>query len=260
VERFLADTHFRDHPPRFLVWGFAERELQGRFFQRLDFASDYYLHPDRYNFALEQQGDSALPTFFRVHWKSFQPAALKHSLPASSWLAQVSQWIWNRCRYRFFGRIHPDLVVSQADFGDGPLLFYRYHIESLALSTEERQANRVVEAIQKFDQLCRLRGMTLIVVLIPEKEQVYRDWIPANLQSADHPFPPPSLGPIAEALGQEGVLAVNLLPVFKNAMDRGQRVYWKDDTHWNPLGVDLAAAEVWRIMNQPQPQSRVSNP
>ena len=42
------------------------------------------------------------------------------------------------------------------------------------------------------------------------------------------------------------VPVVNLLPVFAQATAQGQRLYWRDDTHWNDAGIRLAAQELWR--------------
>ena len=253
VEHYLDSLKPGDTAPAYLVWGFAEREISGAKFERFLYSMD-----GRIRMAGPKHETVILDRGFSVHWDSLAPAKLKQSLPASSLLAQSAQWAWNRLRYLLFRQLHPDLIPARDTVVDGPMLFYRYHIESLALSAVERDTAKVVQAIRKLDKLCRLRGIRLIVVLIPEKEQVYRDWIPARFNSPEHPLPPSSLGLIADELQQQDVRVVNMLPVFTNATARGLRVYWRDDTHWNPLGVDMAAAEVWNLMKQnDQPPAEV---
>lgn len=254
VEHYLDSLRPGDSPPAFLVWGFAEREISGAKFERFLYSMD-----GRVRMIGPKHETMILDRGFSVHWDSLAPTRLKESLPASSLLAQSAQWMWNRLRYLLFGQLHPDLIPARADVVDGPMLFYRYHLESLALSAEERDVDQVVQAILKLDKLCRLRGMHLIVVLIPEKEQVYRDWIPARYHSPARPLPPSSLGPITAALQEQQVRVVNMLPVFTAATERGQRVYWRDDTHWNPLGVEMAAAEVWRVMQSSLPPGAVTH-
>ncbi|HOO22031.1 MAG TPA: hypothetical protein PL011_11660, partial [Kiritimatiellia bacterium] len=54
------------------------------------------------------------------------------------------------------------------------------------------------------------------------------------------------LAAIAAGLSEAGVPVVNLMPVFREATEAGQRLYWRDDTHWNDAGIALAAEELWR--------------
>lgn len=253
VERFLLDPQFKEQSPRFLIWGFAERELQGRFFKRLDYAVDYHLHPEDYAFLQEGTNGAALPVPFRIHWKSFHPQALKQSLPASSLLAQTSQWIWNRGRYLLFGRLHPDLVPSDSDVVDGPMLFYRHHIDAIRMPDAERDIPRIVKAVEKFDALCRRRGIQLIVVMIPEKEQVYHDWLPPEIRRPDEPWPVSAIEPVEAALQASSIAVVNLLPVFRKAASDGRRLYWRDDTHWSPAGVSMAVDLVYAYMERLSP-------
>ena len=55
------------------------------------------------------------------------------------------------------------------------------------------------------------------------------------------------LAAIAQGLDAAGVPVVNLMPVFQEATARGERLYWRDDTHWNDAGIRLAAEELWRV-------------
>lgn len=250
VEHYLDSLSPGATPPAFLVWGFAEREISGAKFERFFSSMD-----GRVRMTGPKHEAVILDGGFSVHWDSLAPTKLKKSLPATSLLAQSAQWTWNRLRFLLFGQLHPDLIPSRDQVVDGPMLFYRYHIESLAQSEEERNSAMVVQAIRKLDKLCRLRGIMLVVVLIPEKEQVYRDWLPTGFNPPEHPLPPSSLGPIATELHRQEIRVVNMLPVFTNATAQGMRVYWRDDTHWNPLGADMAAAEVWELMQQNDPST-----
>ena len=49
-------------------------------------------------------------------------------------------------------------------------------------------------------------------------------------------------------LQAQGIPVVNLMPVFRNATEQRQRLYWQDDTHWNDAGIRLAAEEIWRVI------------
>lgn len=246
VENFLDDPRFQMNPPRFLIWGFAEREVAGKFFNRF-----YYGIQARVSRveSRDEQKRKAPPSVRRliVHWDSFSPDRLQHSLPASSLLAESSQWVWNRIRYFLFRKINPDLIPVDDVLGES-MLFYRYHVDALTLSEESHEPDTVVKAIVELNRLCRIRGMQLVVVLIPEKEQVYRNWLPDWSVPPDGTLPPSILWTIESSLKSQDVRVVNLLPVFDNATKQGRRVYWRDDTHWNPAGVNLAAEQVWNVI------------
>ena len=52
-----------------------------------------------------------------------------------------------------------------------------------------------------------------------------------------------------------GVSTVNLEPVLhaaaNEAFERGELIYWPDDTHWNPTGIEIAAHEIGRVLDVP---------
>ncbi|HMP71814.1 MAG TPA: hypothetical protein PKE55_00985 [Kiritimatiellia bacterium] len=246
VERFLRDERWLETPPRYLIWGFVEREISGSFFER--FRHSIRTIQEKTSRESSSEGDPSAPMMVEskaliVHWPNFRPERLSDSLPASSYLAQSSQWAWNRLRYLAFGRIHPDLVPVHIDELGKDLLFYRYHIENLQLDADARQLPLVVEAILSLDDLCRSRGMTLLVLLVPEKEQVYRDWLSSVLGRDPNSFPPSSLNVLTTELTRQGMgeRVINLLPDFRAAALEDGLLYWRDDTHWNPQGMALAA-------------------
>jgi SGNH hydrolase-like domain, acetyltransferase AlgX len=94
------------------------------------------------------------------------------------------------------------------------------------------------------------RGLTLAVVLVPNKYSVYHQLL------AD----PPSVGTepgemlerVEANLRAAGIAVVNLTPVLrvaaKSGLERHEYVYWRDDTHWNGRGVAVAAAEIVRVI------------
>jgi len=252
LESYLDDPLHINKSPTFLVWGFAEREISPKTFQRL-----YYSMTWREE--ITRDGEIELDRLeagrnVYVHWKALSPAQLKHSLPATSIFAQSAQWIWNRASCLLLGRLHPDLIPARENVIDGPMLFYRYHIEAISSALNDADVHAVARAVKELNALCSKRGMRLIVLLIPEKEQVYRDWIPAQYNPTEKPIPPSSLGSIEEALRGDGVLVVNLLPEFTEAAVQGKRVYWRDDTHWKPEGVGIAADHVWSVMKDNLPK------
>lgn len=244
VERFLDDQRFQDHPPRYLIWGFAEREITGDFFQRFErrLAGRAAADPE------DPRAPDPGPPGITFNWDELTPRRLQHSLPDTSFLAQVGQWSWTRIRYMLFQQLHPWVTAAEPDVLGDPMLFFTYHIETLAWPPEKRDPKTVSGVIQRLQRQLDQRDIQLIVVLIPEKEQVYREWIPPHVEAELGPFYSSPLPALARELQEAGIQVVNLLSAFEAATARGERVYWRDDTHWNPAGVELAVDAVWQLI------------
>jgi hypothetical protein len=94
----------------------------------------------------------------------------------------------------------------------------------------------------------RAHGLELIVLLVPDKHTVYHELLRTPLAPATRPGQ--RMDRLEHALRAEGVAVVNLRSAFAAAVPalfaRGEYLYWRDDTHWNPRGVHLAAAEIAR--------------
>jgi hypothetical protein len=94
------------------------------------------------------------------------------------------------------------------------------------------------------------RGLTLAVILVPNKYSVYHQLL------ADPPSVGTEPGEVLERveanLRAAGIAVVNLTQVLrvaaKSGFERHEYVFWRDDTHWNGRGVAIAAAEIVRVI------------
>jgi hypothetical protein len=96
-------------------------------------------------------------------------------------------------------------------------------------------------------ELARL-DLQLKVVLVPDKSTVYGPLLAEPLPSADGAAR--FLDDLAADLQDRGVNTVSLVGPLRQAaasgLDRGEYVYWRDDTHWNPRGIRIAAEAIER--------------
>ena len=119
----------------------------------------------------------------------------------------------------------------------------------------------MVRIVKRVQGILRERGIELVFVLIPDKEDVYRDLIPARYDQPDKPLRPSILPGLEHDLRTNGVEVVNLGPVFEEARQRGELVFWLDDTHWRPEGIQLATRVVWdRIKHLVEPATNGTSP
>jgi hypothetical protein len=93
----------------------------------------------------------------------------------------------------------------------------------------------------------RQHDLQLVVLLVPNKYTVY------GPLTADGPREPEGrrllLG-IADRLRSSGVPVVDITPIFAargaEGLPRHEYLYWRDDTHWNASGIQLAVDAVWQ--------------
>ncbi|MFH0908162.1 MAG: hypothetical protein V1929_05315 [bacterium] len=227
---FFEKGRFADRLPRVLIWGIVEREMRGEDFENM-------------SLQLSDTGKPRKIVNMRsiIAWGNLAPRVVKQTLPNSSVIAQVSARWWNILRYALLGGVAPDVAISQGWPRDGEILFYTPALRAMKQSPSERAVDKVVAVIEKVKEYARERGITLVVLLIPDKEQVYREYLPDYLKNPPGSIPPSCLDEIESGLRSLGAHVVNLLPLFRERAAAGQLIYWRDDTHWNGEASGLAA-------------------
>lgn len=233
--RFYEAERFREHPPRVLVWGLLERETTGR--SMLKMIAQIQKTARNEELGVVRSG---------IRWATFSPAELKRGLPNTSRLAQMGARIWRVVKYTVFHQLPSEVVLSSRPFNGKPLLFLGQSIEAAKWGPEQRRVDNVIFAIHHLNLRCRERGTTLVVLLIPDKVRIYRDYLPARYDRPQDPLLPSPLNDIERGLKEDGIRVVNLLKPFQERVSAGELLYWPDDTHWNENGIDVAARLVWK--------------
>jgi hypothetical protein len=100
-----------------------------------------------------------------------------------------------------------------------------------------------VQYAKALDEAATRLGLKYLAVLVPVKTAVYRHLLAPPL--TDGPRVPAITAETERQLVAEGIRVVNLFgPLTSLATEsaaRHQYVFWPDDTHWNPLGISVAA-------------------
>lgn len=136
-----------------------------------------------------------------------------------------------------------DRVVPAA-LADGSVMLFS------AEARAQLRSSRPVAAACRFISWAAGRLATqrlrMLVVLVPDKYAVYApllrspDWEPVDSQTY--------LARLEGRLRTAGVPVVNLAAPLRAAaraaLAEGALIYWKDDTHWNAAGIDVAATVV----------------
>lgn len=132
-------------------------------------------------------------------------------------------------------------AVLRARLSDGrEMLFQGDDADWRPAAAEEERAVRYFTWL---DRRLDREGLGLLVVLVPRKYTVYAPLFEARAREPDAGAR--SLERIARRLHDQGVPVVDLTPALREAAVRelreGRTVYFRDDTHWNALGIAVAA-------------------
>ena len=107
----------------------------------------------------------------------------------------------------------------------------------------------VEQAILRFRDQLNERGITLVVMPVPGKPSIYPDRVTARAVGKARQFQSSTLE-LLHALQLQGVATVDLFAAFQAARETGKltnstgELYLARDTHWTPLGAQIAAQSV----------------
>ncbi len=137
--------------------------------------------------------------------------------------------------------------------GEGRWLFYRQDVEFLVqpspLDVRSAKLDNPVQAILRFRDQLKAKGVELLVVITPGKPSVYPERLTGAADAGA------SLGTTAaghgkailDSLTRLGLNTVDLYtPLLAAKADDAKLgpLYLDDDTHWTPRGAELAAGEI----------------
>jgi hypothetical protein len=138
-----------------------------------------------------------------------------------------------------------DSVVTLPLRNGDSMLFLPLDLSAAVRPRSEPEAAAYFVWLQQ--ELAQL-DLRLKVVLVPDKSTVYGPLLAEPLPSADGAAR--FLDDLAADLRNRGVNTVSLVGPLRQAaasgLDRGEYVYWRDDTHWNPRGIRIAAEAIER--------------
>lgn len=134
----------------------------------------------------------------------------------------------------------------------GRWLFYRQDVEFLVqpspLDVRSAKLDNPVQAILKFRDQLKAKGVELLVVVVPGKPSIYPERLTGvdGLKLAGHGKA------ILDSLAILGLNTVDLYtPLLAAKADDANQgaLYLDDDTHWTPRGAELAAGEIAKKVN-----------
>ena len=140
------------------------------------------------------------------------------------------QWLFYRPDLRYL--VEPDRLEASTS-------------DSKWVQPPEHSTRResVEKAILRFRDQLKERGILLVVMPVPGKPSIYPDQVTGRAAGRERQFKSPTLE-LIEGLRRRGVATVDLFAAFQTARGSGGPLYLARDTHWTPLGAQIAAQVV----------------
>jgi hypothetical protein len=171
--------------------------------------------------------------------------AYERNIEEASWVAENVRPRMQHARFVVLGDAGPKAILGR----DG-WLFYRPGVQYLVepwpakAISDERQDN-VAGAILDFRDRLATRGIELVVLPVPGKASVYPEMLTCRATALGQPLGAHTRKIMAQ-LEEAGVEVVDLFEVFAQAKagrapNDNTRYYLRQDTHWSPEGMRLAA-------------------
>ena len=189
----------------------------------------------------------------------YQPTAknlrqFEHTLEEKSWFQQQLR---PQLQHFLFATLRD--TGAKGVLGRNHWLFYRPDLRYLVepdrleagtgdskwVQPPERSTHRqsVQKEILRFRDQLKERGITLVVMPVPGKPSVYPDQVTRRETGRQRQFRSPTLE-LLDELQRQGVATVDLFAAFQTARSGTDPLYLAHDTHWTPLGAQLAAQAV----------------
>ncbi|HIP40080.1 MAG TPA: hypothetical protein EYG88_11975 [Desulfocapsa sulfexigens] len=150
-------------------------------------------------------------------------------------LKDMATGLWAMLNYTIFNEGRNGVVVGKDE--------WLFSVEEYHLSSDYRKIwnNNLQLIVQQVQQL-KKKGLKVLVVLVPEKADLYRNKLSKETMHNSiglyhHTF---------QALADQGIHVVNVKEALNKAIEQGDQVFFRTDTHWTIRGAQLAALETSR--------------
>jgi SGNH hydrolase-like domain, acetyltransferase AlgX len=213
---YLSDPRFFEHPPRVVVFAPVNRLVMPlRFRQILPLNHRTKRESTRWTF------ESIAEELRRIN----------QVLGRDNGLSRAMRYGYNGGYYYLFG--HPNVIVADGE----PAIALPLQEQKCSLTPEQRGLENTIASTRQFAEMIATRGATLIYAPIPDSGEVYPEFFGQDERDrCAQPSLFDLLVPEAEAAGLN---ALDLREVFRR--NKTPYLYLRDDSHWNPRAVGLAA-------------------
>lgn len=212
-----------------IIWGLTERGISKESFALIE-NTDKPGAPDWEKAAPATYGFERFKEWFAVHSKD-------------SFTRYFANSIWTNIKFYLFHEISKDLWTPLHQ----DMLFFREGIEKMGQKADAAALDMIAGGAEKLVQKASSRGAEVLILLIPDKCTIYPEYI-SDPQRQENLEKNRFLDHIETAFKSRNLHVINLRPIFAARKAEGL-LYFPDDTHWNPKGINIAAEAIAAYLN-----------
>ena len=157
--------------------------------------------------------------------------------------------LYNSTRIMIKDSVFPGVLV-----GKNGWLFYTGNnaisdYQGLGLA-KQKDLQQLQQSLDKINVDLQQQGITLIVVIAPNKESIYPQFMPVEIHVFRKKSRIDQFVDYMQLYGETNI--IDLRPVMQDA-SKSQQIYFKTDTHWNQYGAYLAYREIFSSLSKVYP-------
>jgi len=218
INSFLKDLRFRKDPPQVVIVSYIEREILNLPFPRQSQRRDHFLSFHKWRDEIKQN-----------RWVQSVGVMLDRLFKMN---------MLNYVRAKVGNGTLMDFYHFPSKFG--PMLFVQGEAANKEVPTE--RLHKAVETIEAYNQILRKRNIRFIFLPIPNKENIYHNFLP-------DPRRPVFLERLIQELKKRKIETVDTQKAFEDEYrENSALLFFLDDSHWNPSGVRLAADRTVKLI------------
>lgn len=109
----------------------------------------------------------------------------------------------------------------------------------------EKEEEEYLSKLRKIGQLCEDRGITLAILLAPDKEQVYSEYMPSYIVENEYK----RLERFSDYVKENSDIRISYPLGEMKYADRYWRTFYKYDTHWTSVGAFIGVQSIYRMID-----------
>lgn len=173
--------------------------------------------------------------------------------PGLSWTTISTDFRWKRNLISYYTAMRlklGDRVYNQTLVGKNGWFFFtgNFSVEDYQklMKYNPGRLSKIQTGLDRLNADLKSRGITLLVVVVPEKSTIYPQYMPDGLPVVDGKSRLDQFLDYMRLNGNTEIL--DLRPTLLRA-GRSQMIYYKTDTHWNALGAFYAYKQVMNALS-----------
>jgi lysophospholipase L1-like esterase len=220
INTFLKDSRFKKDPPKVVIVSCIERDITGmplpKLSQRSERLQSFYEWRDRIRL---------------IRWVQSAGVLLDRLFKMN---------MLNHIRAKIGNRASMDFYHYPSKFGS--MLFVEGEAANQEIPHERFQ--KTVETIEAYDRILRETNIRFIFLPIPNKENIYHDFLPDSRR-------PVFLEQLIKELKKRKIETVDTQKAFEDEYRKNSALlFFLDDSHWNARGVRLAADRTVKLIER----------